>query len=119
MEAGPKARLFVAGLSVGALLFAIAPVGAHHNDAALRDRVEVLENKVKKLTKKTSRLNATGTSYDGVVYGPHVWNHSDNGCTSPAEQAWWGESSAQADYFFLACPGTSSPSADPVAPPVP
>lgn len=108
MARGSKARLFVAGLILGALLFAIAPVGAHHNDANLKTRVSALEAKVTKLVKKTKYLTADGGNYGGNVYASSVWSRTTDGCAD-GENALWVDDGEP--YVILSCPGGTSASA--------
>ncbi|MDQ4143214.1 MAG: hypothetical protein M3198_05595 [Actinomycetota bacterium] len=107
---GSRTSLFLAGLVAGALLFAIAPVGAHHNDAKLKDRLSVLENKVQKLTKKTSALSASGNQYNGFVHARYVWANANWGCTNGENALWMADPEFEGDVM-LGCPGTPSAAA--------
>ena len=115
MKNGQRAGVFIAGLLLGALLFAISPVVAHHNDTSMKNRISALETKVTKLTKKTKYLSADGVDFGGFVPGHMVWSQSSWGCSN--ENAEW-HTATTGTFVRLSCPGgTYSPS--PAAPPRP
>ncbi|MDQ4094629.1 MAG: hypothetical protein M3174_00260 [Actinomycetota bacterium] len=106
-QTGSRVGLFLAGLVIGALLLTIVPVGAHHNDTNFKNRLEALETKVKKLTAKTSNLDAKGDNYFGYVHSSWVWSSGDYGCAA-GEDADWAD--AGDGFVWLSCPGGTLPS---------
>ncbi len=115
VKSGSKVGLFIAGLIAGALLFAIAPVGAHHNDTNFKNRLDALETKVKKLTAKTSNLTANGDNYGGFVHSYFVWSHSDYGCVDGENAKWTNDGDG---YVALNCdtPASATSAGSPTHP---
>lgn len=95
----------VVGVLLGALLFAMSPVTAHHNDAKLKKKVAALNNKVKALQEKTSNLHATGDAYAGFIHAQWIWAQESDGCTTDGQNAVWDfdVDNADDDFFHLAC----------------
>ena len=125
MKIGVRTGVLIAGLLLGALLFAMTPVVAHHNDAKLKKRVTALTTKVKNLTtrvnaltEKTSNLHPTGDAYAGFVHARWIWAQESDGCSTDGQNAVWDYDvdNADDDFFHLACtnlPETPGPQPQP------
>ena len=100
----PKIVLFLAGLIAGALLLAVVPVSAHHNDKNMKNRIEDLEAKVKKLTKKTSGLTASGGGYSGFVHASWIWE--EVGSCTDSDARWYADPN-DPNFYMLGCTNAS------------
>lgn len=89
---GRKVSILIAGMLVGALIGAMAPVGAHHRDDKFRRRIAKLE-------KKTQHMDRAGF-YNGIVSEWQVVSYQ--GCED-GDDALWVDTEVVPELTYLWC----------------